>query len=88
MGLVVLVPVGAAVLVSGGVLVVKLLELGEELCREAIGADLDRERRIGGGHEAHGNQTPQGEGQQQNGNDPIACFLIWPALSHVSGGLF
>jgi hypothetical protein len=64
------------------VLVNRLAILVQQLRREAIGADLERERPVGGRHESRGNQRAHAKGQQHEADQPLTMHPVEHCAGH------
>lgn len=73
--------VGRAMMVSG-VFVRRARGAVQHPGRKSIGTDLQRERPLGGRHEAHRHQRAHGESHQQNADEPLVCTPAKEPASH------
>src|SRR5689334_1637923 len=64
------------------VLMNRLAVLVQQLRREAIRADLERERPVGRRHESRGNQRAHDKGQQHDADEPLTMHLVEHCAGH------
>jgi hypothetical protein len=65
-----------------GVLGLRIRRGVQKLRRESIRADLERERPVGGGHEARRNERAHRKRHQQDADEPLVCTPAEKSESH------